>query len=68
MRFLLYVLLFFILFRLVGMVLRIFIGRSVRQNFENKKNSGSKVDVEKKTDKSSQGYKGGEYIDYEELD
>ena len=67
MRFILFVLLFFILFRVVAMVLRMLVGTPRQQNFTEKKPPNSNLNVDK-GGKDSKGYKGGEYVDYEEVD
>ena len=65
-RFLAYILIFFILFRLVGSVFKLFLGN--REQNAPKKRGNVNVQSPTKEDKKKKGYKGGEYIDYEEVD
>ena len=67
MRFLLYLILFVILFRLAGFLIRVFLISS-RQNKDNRQARNSNVNVNREDAEKSKGYKGGEYIDYEEVD
>ena len=68
LRFIAYILVFFILFRLVGAVLRLFFGSNQRRSNSTKsKNDNINVNKPPKS-KKSEGYKGGEYVDYEELE
>ena len=69
MRFFLLIILFFILFRVAGLVIRMIVGRpSTRNVNQNTKPPGANVNVKKDSSKSAEGYKGGEYIDFEDVD
>ena len=67
MRFLLYLILFVILFRLVGTLIRMWLATSAKDR-DTRKPRNSNVNVNRKDTERSKGYKGGEYVDYEEVD
>ena len=65
MRFLLYLILFVILFRLVSALIRMWLASPEK---ETRKPRNSNVNINRKDAERSKGYKGGEYVDYEEVD
>ena len=69
LRFILYVILFVVLFRLAGAVIRMLVGNSAARGQAPRRPRNSNVDVNQEPQsKKPEGYKGGEYIDYEEVD
>jgi hypothetical protein len=65
--------LFWILFRAVGMVIKMVIGsnpdtRQTRYSNPNNPKRKGDINIDHNPKKSNKGYEGGEYVDYEDVD